>query len=44
MDIPLNSTHMAVESIDPIGLRMTDLPIRAEKVLKAIKKKKNQEG
>jgi 4-hydroxybenzoyl-CoA reductase subunit alpha len=29
---------------DAIGVRMTDLPITAEKVLKAIKKKKEQEG
>jgi 4-hydroxybenzoyl-CoA reductase alpha subunit len=67
MDIPLNNTHIFVESIDPdgpfgakevgegasvaifpaignalydaIGVRMTDLPITAEKLLKAIKKK-----
>jgi CO/xanthine dehydrogenase Mo-binding subunit len=29
---------------DAIGVRITDLPITAEKVLKAIKKKKEQES
>lgn len=72
MDIPLDNTHLFVESMDPdgpfgakevgegasvaifpaignaiynaIGVRIPDLPITAEKVLKAIKKKKEQEG
>jgi CO/xanthine dehydrogenase Mo-binding subunit len=72
MDIPLNNTHIFVESDDPngpfgakevgegasvaifpaignaiydaIGVRITDLPITAEKVLKAIKKKREQES